>query len=202
MKKITPAHIGVTLAFGGVAALIGSSGALQGAAHDQVKSVSARNMSVYMSAPIFAAQRESDKPGNWAEQQHKISFRLLDDGAMVDWWNLASALNVTGRRNYDLLEAGNIALLPELDPAAKPSLIVDGGSGCINLPPAATSSGNARYARGLLQAYEKAGKRAGTYAYVGEDADVTIMHVPLPASKTAAALCSEVRPVLHMHSHG
>lgn len=182
------------------AAMMGSTALIHRDANKSITPVAARNMQVFMSAPIFEDTRKGAKLDYWAEQQRRISFRLLADGVMADW-SVSNTFNEGGKASAQLLARHNIALLPELDKKAKPSLTVDNNAGCLNLIPAAESISSMQHARGLLREFAAQGRKPGTYSYVGEDKDISIVHVPLPVGKTAQDLCTQVRPV-HHHHHG
>lgn len=191
----------VTGTAAGYAALVlGSTAMIHGYANRHIEPVAARNMDVYMNAPIFAEARAGKRMNLWAGQQRRISFRLLANNVITDF-AVVNAFNGQGKAAAAQLERHNIALLPELDGKAKPGLTVDGAEGCINLAPTAEPLTSAQHASQLLAAFAKNGSKPGTYSFVGEDADISILHVPLPAGKTASHLCREVRPVLHQHQH-
>lgn len=189
--KIAAALVAIPFVYG--AAVFTSTAIVHGYAAKAVDPIAARNVRVFATAPVLMGYHNTPLLADWGAQQRRISFNLLADNRMVDW-SATAAFNNKGRQYASLIASYNISLMPELELGARPALVVDEASGCLKLFPIASASQSASHAAKLLHAFATANRAPGTYAYIGEDADLTIMHFALPPGKTAADVCSFTQP--------
>jgi len=176
----------VPLAYGGAVAL--STARLHGYAAQAVDPVASRNVRLFATAPSMLGYHEHPSLADWGAQQRRIAFNILADNRMIDWSAQAGFSNAV-QRTAGLIASYNIGILPELDSKARPSLVVDGSSGCLKLHGAASAQHNAGTALQLLKAFA-ATHRPGTYAFVGGGPALQIMEFALPPGKTAHELCT------------